>query len=65
MDTAAPVGARTGWTFAQWGLLVICILHLVQAVIGFIANAVGLPMGLAFVALLLLGVAVGSLRVRL
>lgn len=35
------------------------------AVIGFIANAVGLPMGLAFVALLLLGVAVGSLRVRL
>lgn len=30
--------ARRGWTFAQWGLLVICVVHLVQAVIGFIAE---------------------------
>ncbi len=29
---------RRGWTFAQWGLLVICLVHLVQAVIGFIAE---------------------------
>jgi hypothetical protein len=24
------------WSFAQWGLLVICVAHLVQAVVGFI-----------------------------
>jgi hypothetical protein len=29
---------RRGWTFAQWGLLIICIVHLIQAVIGFIAE---------------------------
>jgi hypothetical protein len=38
MSTTAPVGARSGWTFAQWGLLVICVLHLIQAVTGFIAE---------------------------
>ncbi|KAA1415442.1 DUF4383 domain-containing protein [Nocardioides humilatus] len=27
-----------GWTFAQWGLLVICTLHVIQAVVGFIAE---------------------------
>jgi hypothetical protein len=30
-------GARS-WTFAQWGLLVICVLHLGQAVAGYIAE---------------------------
>jgi hypothetical protein len=29
---------RRGWTFAQWGLLIICVVHLIQAVIGFIAE---------------------------
>ncbi|CDO08333.1 DUF4383 domain-containing protein [Mycolicibacterium cosmeticum] len=29
---------RRGWTFAQWGLLIICVVHLAQAVIGFIAE---------------------------
>jgi hypothetical protein len=29
---------RRGWTFAQWGLLLICVVHLIQAVIGFIAE---------------------------
>jgi hypothetical protein len=38
MSTAPPVAPRTAWTFAQWGLLVICVLHLIQAVIGFIAE---------------------------
>ena len=27
-----------GWTFAQWGLLVISVLHLIQAVAGYIAE---------------------------
>jgi hypothetical protein len=32
------IETRRGWTFAQWGLLIICIVHLIQAVIGFIAE---------------------------
>ncbi|KAA1426865.1 DUF4383 domain-containing protein [Nocardioides antri] len=27
-----------GWTFAQWGLLVISVLHLIQAVFGYLAE---------------------------
>lgn len=26
------------WSFAQFGLLIICVFHVVQAVIGFIAE---------------------------
>jgi hypothetical protein len=26
------------WSFAQWGLLVICVLHVAESVIGFIAE---------------------------